>query len=151
MLSPSSNYIDNFIIRKLWNLTVHPLFQVIWALLKHVSPSTNTLLLLRILTISSYCILLMAVLFSLKRRLKGNLLVLFAFLRWDYREYRGELIGSHTRRSDRHQLLQGKFWLDKRKTFFTVHQGTQRACGITILQSIQCLTVYDPKTPSLSS
>lgn len=60
-------------------------------------------------------------------------------------------VHTERRRGDRHKLLQGKFRLDKRKIFFTVHQDIQRACGISILQNIQYLTTHDPKTPSLSS
>lgn len=85
MLSPSSNYIDNCIIRKLWNLTAHPLFPGHSGFAKVCGSQhkvlSNSLLLLRILTIRFYCILLIAVLFSLKRRLKGNLIALFGFLR----------------------------------------------------------------------
>lgn len=47
---------------------------------------SNSLLLLRILTTSAYCILFIPVLFSLKRRLKGNLLALLGFLRWGWGE-----------------------------------------------------------------
>lgn len=84
--------------------------------------------------------------FSLKKkRLRGNVIVVFRYLMKDYSEDRDRhFLGLHSerKRGNRHKLPQGKSQIDIRKTYYhdsakTVEQVAQKSWGVSILGGLQ--------------